>query len=139
MHVHSHVNNAYRNAIIFALESQKDYRERSNIDIIRRHTQDILAEGNTWNDAVFLQTLKHIVRAGEIDLAPKSTVQPSPEFKKKRADSLIQKVSERLDAMAATTEDYPTAPRSPPKKKPVRRPEHDKFRIVPKKIYDHTM
>lgn len=130
-------NATYRRAILKALESLHDYQLRSNVDAIRRHTQDLL-ENTEWNDALFLQTLKSIVRRGEVDLFAKSTVEFSPEFKKKRADSLVARLEEHLAHLP------PLDP--PPHRKvsgdlkpaPVRKPEHDKWKIMPKKEYDHS-
>jgi len=132
-------NATYRRAILKALESLHDYQSRSNIDAIRRITQDFL-EAQTWNDALFLQTLKSIVRKGEIDLFTKSTAEFSHEFKRKRTESLLLKLDEKLQAsspaMATSQEE---APPPSPKSPPHRRPEHEKWKILPKKIYDHTL
>jgi len=88
---------------------------------------------------LFLQTLKSIVRKGEIDLFTKSTAEFSHEFKRKRTESLLLKLDEKLQAsspaMATSQEE---APPPSPKSPPHRRPEHEKWKILPKKIYDHT-
>lgn len=134
---HHHVNTTYHAAILSAIESQKDYRDRSNIESIRRHTQDLL-EGHTWNDVLFLRTLKAIYRHGEVELFPKSIVELSTDYKRNRADSLMRKLNETLEDAEGAVKPPPEPPK-PPKESPVRRREHDKFRIIPKKIYDHTM
>jgi hypothetical protein len=140
----SGANATYRRAILAAIESQNDYHTRSNIDSIRRLTQDLL-EDQTWNDVLFLQTLKSIVRKGEVDLFAKSTLELSPQVKRQRADSLVHRLEERIAAsMQVPNPPSPLAPGAhspvhlPLKPLPKRRPEHEKWKIVPKKEYDHS-
>jgi hypothetical protein len=133
---HHQVNETYRRAILTALESQKDYRERSNIDSVRRHTQQLL-EGHTWSDVLFLRALRHIVQHGEIEFSPASSVELVLDYKKRRAHALIQELDRRLAAEEMAIDVGPS-PLRLVKECPIRKSEHDKFRIVPKKIYDHT-
>lgn len=127
-----------------AIESQNDYHTRSNIDSIRRLTQDLL-EDQTWNDVLFLQTLKSIVRKGEVDLFAKSTLELSPQAKRQRADSLVHRLEESIAAsMRVPNPPSPSAlavhshVHLPLKPLPKRRPEHEKWKIVPKKEYDNS-
>ncbi|GKY95126.1 hypothetical protein MPSEU_000476500 [Mayamaea pseudoterrestris] len=128
-------------AILTALESQKDYRDRSNIDAIRRHAQDLLEGQTPWNDTLFLRTLKAIVRYGEVDLFANTTIELSAEYKRNRADSFMKRLNETLDDAegAISVPSAPQPPRALKDSPPARRPEHDKFRIIPKKIYDKTI
>jgi len=174
------------------MESLHDYQSRSNIDMVRRRTQDLLDEQQPefkWNDALFMQTLKSIVRKGDVDLFTKSTAGLSSHYKKQRADSLVHRLEEKIAAAAreAATQN-PSVPNphhlhhhqhhhhahrrgsgghslpavaavvgvptttataaavgdrkhsddDSSKEPPKRRSEHDKWKIVPKKIYDHS-
>jgi hypothetical protein len=160
------------------------------VDLVRRHTKDILEDQQPWNEALFLQTLKSISRNGEITQTSHVLAELSPSYKKKRANSLSQQLllEERLRSghnacipplaiaplspggapyypythtMAAATvpvsvqhnsphqhntshitgshhPHYHTHDGSPPKEAPHRKPEHEKWKITPKKIYDKT-
>lgn len=164
-----------------ALESLHDYHSRSNIDAIRRHTQDILTEDHIrnystqkdegWNDVVFLQTLKAMFKKGEVDLFNKSTAELSNDYKKKRADSLLQRLTDaeeralferwqyaqriaqeqahqqevlraqllQQEQLRAQLQQTSSLRKHKDKDAPVRgRSEHEKWKIVPKKIYDHS-
>jgi hypothetical protein len=125
-----------------AIESLNDFHTRSNIDAIRRRTQDLL-EDQTWNDVLFLQTLKSIVRHGEVDLFAKSTLELSPQAKRNRADSIVHRLEESITAsMRIPNPPPPLSPENhvhlPLKPLPKRRSEHDKWKIVPKKEHDHS-
>jgi hypothetical protein len=140
----SGANATYRRAILAAIESQNDYHTRSNIDSIRRLTQDLL-EDQTWNDVLFLQTLKSIVRKGDVDLFTKSTLELSPQTKRQRADSLVHRLEESIAASMRIPNPPPPLDLAahshvhlPLKPLPKRRPEHEKWKIVPKKEHDHS-
>jgi len=135
-------NTIYRRAILQAIESLKDFQSRSSIDAVRRHTQDIL-EDHTWNDALFLVTFKSIVKSGDIDLYPHVSAELSPGYKRNRTDSLLR----RLDESMKDAPPMPTIPLEPThriitgvplKEPPKRRAEHDKWKILPKTVYDKT-
>lgn len=142
-------NTVYRRAILKAIESLNDFQSRSSIDLVRRHTQDIL-EDHSWNDKLFLLTFKSIIRHGDVDLYPHVSAELSPTYKRKRAESLLRRVDEAMeDAPAPPSVPMPIEPPPPivghrhasaqPKLAPKRKPEHDKWKIIPKKIYDKTM
>jgi hypothetical protein len=182
-------NTLYRRAILKAIEGLNDYHSRSNVDLIRRNTKDILEddEQQQWNEALFLQTLKSITRNGDITQTSHVLAELSPSYKKKRANSLSQQLllEERLrngggqqqllgnplgaPLLPGVASSYPpymhnmtaasapvsihrnshhdhdvnhhhihTHDGSPPKEAPHRKPEHEKWKITPKKIYDKT-
>lgn len=133
-------NTLYRKAILKAIESLNDFQSRSSIDAVRRHTQDIL-EDQSWNETLFLLTLKSIVKSGEIDLFPHVSAELSPDYKRKRADSLLRRVEERMKHSPL----IPVKPapliitNDPPKDAPKgRRKEHEKWKIIPKSEYDRS-
>jgi hypothetical protein len=121
----------YYQAIVKAIESLHNYQARSNIDTIRQSTQNILQD-QCWNEELFMQTLRSIVDRGGINLFASSVAKPPSNDEKKRGDSLVHRLNERL---------APSAPLSAPattKELAHRRPEHDKWKIVPKKVSDHS-
>ena len=129
----------YRRAILQALEASRDYQSRTNVDSIRRHTRAILEDQDVdnfkWNDIIFLRTVKSIVQDGDVELCANILAELSPSYKRKRADSLSQRMSIVLEPEA------PVLPPSSPggsatKERPHRPSEHEKWKIVPKKIYD---
>jgi len=147
----------YRRAILQALEwsSLHDFNSRSNIDSIRRHTKEILAEHENpdhWNDALFLQTLKAIANNGDVEICANILAELSPTYKRKRADSLQKKLEQQSGG--ATARMAPVLPiiapmpiASPhhsiiafkdPKIAPHRPREHEKWKIISKKEYDHS-
>jgi hypothetical protein len=90
----------YNKAIMQALEETRDFQSRSNLDSIRRHTLAILDDQDVekfkWNDIIFLRTLKSIVQDGDIDLCSNILAELSPSYKRKRADSLSQRMATSL-------------------------------------------
>jgi hypothetical protein len=138
------VNVPYRRAILHAIEELHDYQTRSNINAIRRHTQDKLeseSDRHIWNEVLFLKTLKAITRDGEIEQCTNVSAALSPEFKKKRAEDLHQRLEERKEsAMKLLLTPLKKGHRIETiKEAPRRRSEHEKWKIIPKKIYDKTM
>jgi hypothetical protein len=137
------VNVPYRRAILHAIEELHDYQTRSNIDAIRRHTQDKLeseSDRQNWNEVLFLKTLKAITRDGEIEQCTNVSAALSPEYKKKRAADLDQRLEERKEsAMKLLAPLFTKRPIATIKEAPKRRSEHEKWKIIPKKIYDKTM
>jgi hypothetical protein len=139
----------YRKAILQALEESRDFQSRSNLDSIRRHTLAILEDQDfekfKWNDVIFLRTMKSIVNDGDIDLCSNILAELSPSFKRKRADSLSQRMAVELEPVPliqnqtvdTSTNDYNTGTnRHSPKQAPHRPVEHDKWKIIPKNLYD---
>lgn len=137
------MNVPYRRAILHAIEELHDYQTRSSIDAVRRHTQDILeSESNRliWNEILFRKTLKAIIRDGEIEQCTNVSAALSPKYKKKRAEDLHQRLEERKESATML---LPSLKKSQPietiKEAPRRRSEHEKWKIIPKKVYDKSM
>lgn len=136
----------YKRAILHALEESRDFLSRSNLDSIRRHTMAILEDDNVeWNDVIFLRTIKAIVHDGDIDMYSNILAELSPSFKRKRANSLSQRMAIEIETQPplpsqpqeAPTINKPSTPKSQTRKEPPHRPiEHDKWKIIPKKVYD---
>lgn len=139
-----------------ALEAFRDFQSRSNLDAVRRHTQAILEDQGDndfkWNDTIFLKTIKSIAENGDIDLCANIQVELSPTYKRTRADSLSQRMAVAIEASAppfpvpqqqAHSPDLPhphaVSPFLPSKEPPIRPREHEKWKIIPKKVYDKTM
>ena len=136
----------YKKAILKALEDLHDYGLRSNVDAIRRHVQSTLEEGHNWNEIVFMKTLKTVVHEGEVEQCTFVNCALSPEYKRKRANSLNSFVEQKR-AQGAYIEPEMEKPVHPihhhgcedsPKLAPKRRSEHEKWKIMPKKLYDKT-
>jgi hypothetical protein len=133
------VNVTYRRAILHALEELHDYQTRSNIDAVRRHTQDKLeseSDRHIWNEVLFLKTLKAIIRDGEIEQCTNVSAALSPEYKKKRAEDLRERLEERKESAMKLLVPFLS---KKIKEAPKRRSEHEKWKIMPKKVYDKTM
>lgn len=146
-------NTIYRRAILQALEysSIQNFNSRSNINAIRRHTKEIIADHedtDAWNDTMFLQTLKSVVNQGDVDLLANIQAELSPTYKRKRANSLQKKLENMAHAPPLPIAMAPTLPVAEPHhviiafknpKEPPHRPrEHEKWKIIPKRIYDRT-
>ena len=140
----------YRKAILKAIESLHDVQLRSNVDSIRRHVKSSLEdEDHPWNEIVFNKTLKAVVHDGEIEQCTYVNCALSPEYKRKRANSLAAFADKK--ALVAEKEEEKEPPCLPPtihcgaphgvespKSAPKRKFEHEKWKIMPKKIYDKT-
>ncbi len=122
---------------------------RSSIDAVRRLTQDIL-EDHRWNEILFLMTFKSVVKSGDVALYPHVSAELSPEYKRQRTDSLLQKLENCMEALPELPLDEPpmnldtklvhAKSKTPAHKDlPKRRSEHEKWKIVPKAVYDKTM
>ena len=83
-----------------------------------------------------------MVKDGDIDLYPHVSAELSPEYKRKRADSLLKRVDESMkDAPPLPVAVKPEAliiTGKPQKEAPKRRPEHEKWKIIPKTEYDKS-
>ena len=143
------IDKDYRRAILRALEESRDFQSRSNLDSIRRHTMALLEDQNMeWHDVVFLRAMKSIVHDGEIDICSNILVELSPSYKRKRANSLSQRMSIEVETQsplpalneqidASTIDQNKKSPRGQTRKQAPHRPtEHDKWKIVPKKLSD---
>lgn len=139
----------YQQAILKAIESLGDFQMRSSIDAVRRLTQDIL-EDQSWNEILFLMTFKSVVKSGDVALYAHVSAELSPEYKRQRTDSLLQKLENAMETCPEFPLDEPpmcldvklehakpkvVVHKDPPK----RRFEHDKWKIVPKAVHDKTM
>jgi hypothetical protein len=136
-HKRSPVPSKYKRAILQALEASRDYQSRSNLDAIRRHTRAILEDQDVhfqWNDIIFLRTVKSVVQDGDVELSANVLAELSPSYKRKRADSLSQRMSIVLEPEAPHLP--PVSPGESTKPRPHRPSEHDKWKIIPKKVYD---
>ena len=137
----------YKRAILHALEESRDFLSRSNLDSIRRHTIAILEDENVeWNDVIFLRTIKSIVHDGDIEIFSNILAELSPSYKRKRANSLSQRMSIEVETLHPPLLNPPTdsamieKPKIPNgtirKEAPHRPTEHDKWKIIPKKMSD---
>lgn len=139
------MNLVYRKAILKALEDLHDYGLRSNVDAIRKNVQSTLEEDHTWNEIVFMKTLKSVVSEGEVEQCTFVNCALSPEYKRKRANSLNSFVEQKR-AQGAIVEVELEPQLHPlhhgcedsPKMAPKRKSEHEKWKIMPKKLYDKT-
>ena len=120
----------YRRSILRALEQLHDTHTRSNIDLVRRYAQELLHD-HPWNDILFVQTFKSIQRHGDLLERTGSSAELSPTYKRQRADSLRQQPSK-------LPEPPPIVLHHAHKESPARRSEHEKWKIMPKRLYDKT-
>eukprot|EP00429_Kryptoperidinium_foliaceum_P070540 CAMPEP_0176062798 /NCGR_PEP_ID=MMETSP0120_2-20121206/31316_1 /TAXON_ID=160619 /ORGANISM="Kryptoperidinium foliaceum, Strain CCMP 1326" /LENGTH=169 /DNA_ID=CAMNT_0017396365 /DNA_START=233 /DNA_END=742 /DNA_ORIENTATION=- len=140
-HVRDHraKNPVYRRAIVLAIEKLHDYNLRSNIDAIRRHVQSTLGPDHNFNDALFLKTMKALIHEGDIEPCTSVSYALTPKFKKRRAD-IVSAATERHRVVHHRSNSLPgnfhyNAHHE--KESPAKKREHEKFKIIPKKIYDH--
>lgn len=137
------------------------------MDAIRRHVMSALETDRSWNEVVFMKTLKSVVQEGEIEQHTFVNCALSPEYKRRRADSLCAYIeTKRADGAAAQVPYIPENehravtgpvlvapnnssyhhlqqqhlhhPLESTKEAPKRKVEHDKYKIIPKPIYDQT-
>jgi hypothetical protein len=142
----------YRRAILQALEGFRDFQSRSNLDSVRRHSRAILESQETdfkWNDTIFLKALKSVVENGEIDLCANIQAELTPTYKRKRADSLTQRMLLTIETELPACPIQDTAPsqyhvpgvsaiRRYSKEPPIRTHEHDKWKVAPKRMYERS-
>lgn len=132
-----------------ALEESRDFQSRSNLDSIRRHTMALVDEQHiVWNDVIFLRTMKSIVQDGDVDLCSNILAELSPSYKRKRANSLSQRMSVEAETpesiynqpIDASMIDQPKPTDVQTRKVAPHRPaEHDKWKIIPKKVSDKAV
>lgn len=145
----SGIEKDYRRAILHALEESRDFQSRSNLDSIRRHTMALVDEQNIeWNDVIFSRTMKSIVQDGDVDLCSNILAELSPSYKRKRANSLSQRMSVEAETpesiynhpIDASMIDQPKPTDVQTRKVAPHRPaEHDKWKIIPKKVSDKAV
>ncbi len=145
----SGIEKDYRRAILHALEESRDFQSRSNLDSIRRHTIALVEEqNNEWNDVIFLRAMKSIVQDGDVDLCSNILAELSPSYKRKRASSLSQRMSVEVETPESIYNqphdtsmiDQPKPAQVQTRKEAPHRPaEHDKWKIIPKKVSDKAV
>ena len=132
-------NSHYKRAIIQAIDELQDFNLRSNIDAIRRHVQSSFGPEHIWNDTIFLKTLKSLTSDGDIE---QSNVNAglSPEFKQRRTSTMKALLEQRSQLHTLPPQiSYPYFTNHhtfEDKEAPVKKPEHFKLKIIPKRIYD---
>lgn len=152
---HKPSNTTYRRAILKAIEDLHDCHLRSHLDAIRRHVYSALEDDHTWNEVVFMKTLKSIVNDGEVEQITAVNCALSPEYKRRRANSLTAYIEHRkgdteipfVTALPTETLSNPQQLHEhqqhpgceSPKAAPKRKAEHDKYRIMPKPVFDKTV
>ena len=144
-------NATYRKAILKAIEDLHDCHLRSNVDSIRRHAYAALEGDNKWNEVIFMTTLKAIVNDGEVEQSAGVNCALSPEYKRRRANSLTayietKKESQPIPFIPESSSFTPVAQQQQPgcefakvKSSPKRKAEHDKYKIMPKSLCDQTL
>jgi hypothetical protein len=138
----------YRRAIIHAIEELHDFGLRSNIDSIKRHVQStlpVVGTEQTWNDALFLLTMKSLTNDGSVEPLASVNYGLSPEFKRKRARAAMEAMEIQLTEQQQQQQRHRRSHSIPDsfrhhdyhvKGTPVKKKEHAKLKIIPKKIYD---
>jgi hypothetical protein len=128
----------YRRAIIQAIEELHDFNLRSNIDSIRRYVQSTLGPEQIWNDALFMLTIKSLSNEGSIEPLTSVNYGLSPELKRHRAQSArdaLEKQEHRHRRSHSIPDNFHQHEYHE-KESPVKKMEHAKLKIIPKKIYD---
>jgi hypothetical protein len=130
----------YKRAIIQAIDELQDFNLRSNIDAICRHLQASFGPDHVWNDTVFLKTLKGLADDGDIEQCTSLNCALSPEFKQRRTSTMKALLEQRSKLHTLPPQvSYPFFTKHhifEEKYAPVRKQEHFKPKIIPKKIYD---
>lgn len=132
------INKLYRAAILRAINELKDMHLRSKANDIRSHVQSSLQPVHNWNDTIFVKTLKSLVSDGDIEQFSLGNYALSSQFKAKRTQSM-ERLWERDSAVSCVSPEYSShlATKSIQGRfSPVRKQEHAKQKIIPKKIYD---
>mmetsp|Transcript_28449 Transcript_28449/g.69019 ORF Transcript_28449/g.69019 Transcript_28449/m.69019 type:complete len:128 (-) Transcript_28449:97-480(-) len=111
---------------------------RSKANDIRSHVQSSLRPDHNWNDTIFIKTLKSLVSDGDIEECAVGNYALSSKFKGKRTKSM-ERFLERHSAVWCVPPEYSSHMATKTiqgKSSPVRKQEHAKQKIIPKKIYD---
>lgn len=130
----------YKRAIIQAIDELQDFNLRSTLDAVRRHVQASFGPEHLWNDTVFLKTLKTLAYEGDIEQCTSLNCGLSPEFKQRRTSTMKALLEQRsqLHTLPPSVS-YPFFTNHhvfEVKEAPVRKPEHFKPKIIPKKTWD---
>lgn len=136
-------NTLYGKAIIQAIDELHDFNLRSNIESIRRHLQSTLGPEHIWNDALFLKTIKSLSNEGVIEQCASVNYGLSPEFKRRRTQSCVAAIEKkRLQHRHHSMPDNFSYSQvfhhhdNHEKETPIKKAEHAKLKILPKKIYE---
>jgi hypothetical protein len=78
-----------------------------------------------WNDTIFMKAIKSIVQNGDIDLCANIQAELSPTYKRKRADSLSQRMLLTLEGAADNFGSNSTLPPCPILPNPSLQNAHD--------------
>ena len=102
-----------------------------------------------WNETIFLKTLKGLIQDGDVEQCTSLNCGLSPEFKRKVTSKAQQIPPPPLPSLCGLTYPYFTHQQQQQQQQnqhhsifdvkdglPVKKPEHYKLKIVPKKIYD---
>jgi hypothetical protein len=121
-------------------------------DAIRRNVYAALEGDHNWNEVVFMKTLKSVVSDGEVEQCTVVNCALSPEYKRRRANSLTAYVQHKKGSPvipympaeqppAAVVNSQPQSGCECEKLKlaPKRKAEHDKYKIMPKALFDRTL
>ena len=140
---HKSTNPAYRKAILKAIEDLHDCHLRSSVDAIRKHVMSSLEsdQHHQFNEVVFMKTLKSMVQVGEVEQHTFVNCALSPEYKKRRAGSLtafVEQQKKGQDIHNSPHHHLHINPHESPKAAPKRKVEHDKYKIMPKPLFDRT-
>lgn len=124
------------------------------MDAIRRHAYAALEGDHAWNEVVFMKTLKSVVSDGEVEQSNLVNCALSPEYKRRRANSLTAYIEHKKgsptipylpEAQAPATvvnpqqlHRHPGCESPKAKSAPKRKAEHDKYKIMPKPLFDQT-
>lgn len=124
------VHTLYKTAVVRAINELKDLHLRSKVNDIRSHVQSSLQPDHHWNDAIFIKTLKGLVSDGDIEECAVGNYALSKDFKEKR----IKRHSAAFPPIYSPS--HLATKEIQGKSSPVRKQEHAKQKIIPKKIYD---
>ena len=131
----------YKRAIVQAIGELQDYNLRSNIDSIRRHVQSTMErDGNSqhpttpWNETIFLKSLKSLIQEGYVEQCTSLNCGLTPEFKRRVSDKAKEKSITGMSLpLFKHLHDHDGEETKPT---PVKKLEHYKLKIVPKKLYE---
>jgi hypothetical protein len=141
----AHTSILYKRAIVHAIGELHDYNLRSNIDSVRRHVQSTMEKDprhnatTTWNETIFMKSLKSLIQEGYVEQCTSLNCGLTPEFKRKLSDKALQMSPPQAPSLTGMT--LPLFKRlhdhdGEEKGMPVKKLEHYKLKIVPKKIYE---
>jgi len=107
--------------------------------------------GHSFDGVLFARSMKSVAAAGDITLDARALAQLSPGYKQKRVNIVSRKMSSEPETtpslpllLQASSPLASRSSRSPNdfagdlKEAPVRKPDRDKWKIMPKKLLDKT-